>query len=392
MKTKKYLFVLLLLIFCFSACDKKEQKNDDLDENGLIIVNTKKEYSKKDIDWAENAESIEYIPLETNKDFLTEPGSKIIGFTDDYIIYSVNRHNQILIFDRQGKALRKIAKQGNGPEEYLSIYKSCYDDKAQEVFIHDIFQSNIKVYNLYGDFLRSFPTLNKGKSDRFSYQEMENYNEKYLICYVKDNSIKYPFFLISKQDGKKYKDIKVSYVKKLSIDKSFPGSTVRLGGWYPLIKSGDGFVLKEPSSDTLYYISPSENSPKPLIIQTPSVQETSPPTFLVPRYQVDNYLFIQHYQMVFDSIGGTGFPGADLFFDYRDQRVYEHGSQYYNNISFYPVVTHSSRHNVLIATRLADRAIDAFKDNEKIDKRLRDIVSTMDEDDNQLLIVVTLKE
>ena len=71
---------------------------------------------------------VEYIPLETTDEFITQGAVLSIG--DKYILIKnyVNDGN-IYVFDRKtGKGIRKINRKGQGGEEYAFIVSAALDE------------------------------------------------------------------------------------------------------------------------------------------------------------------------------------------------------------------------------------------------------------------------
>ena len=66
------------------------------------------------------------------------------------------------------------------------------------MFVNDILVRKIVVYDLYGNFKRSFK--HKNGTDSQFYSDIFNYDRQHLICYDEYNK-ELPFVLISKQDG-----------------------------------------------------------------------------------------------------------------------------------------------------------------------------------------------
>lgn len=63
----------------------------------------------------------EYIALETNDSVLIKDMDFVYRITTTNQAIYVGNDNEILIFDRKGQFVRKIKRQGEGPEEYRSI-------------------------------------------------------------------------------------------------------------------------------------------------------------------------------------------------------------------------------------------------------------------------------
>ena len=107
-----------ILLVMFVGCEDSKHLNDD-----LIHIDLSKSYPKKEL-ILQDFMDVEYIPLETTDDFLTQGIVKAVG--KEYLVVT-NRFNDgdIFIFHRRtGKGIRKINRQGQGGEEYIIQMKS----------------------------------------------------------------------------------------------------------------------------------------------------------------------------------------------------------------------------------------------------------------------------
>jgi hypothetical protein len=94
-------------------------------------------------------ESYEVIPLDNNPSaYIRNPAREI--FTDSLILI-LDGDKKIVVFDRYGKYLNSISKQGRGPTEYLFINDFSYNASDRLVSILD--KDRIKKFNLNGDFI-----------------------------------------------------------------------------------------------------------------------------------------------------------------------------------------------------------------------------------------------
>ena len=86
----------------------------------------------------------------------------------------------MFVFDRKtGKALKKINRKGQGGEEYVGITEVVLDEANKEIFVIAYTGSKISVYDLYGNFKRSF----KAEGTE-SHINTFNYDRDNLISYV----------------------------------------------------------------------------------------------------------------------------------------------------------------------------------------------------------------
>ncbi|MCI1648995.1 MAG: 6-bladed beta-propeller [Bacteroides sp.] len=95
-----------------------------------------------------------YVTLETNDKNLISSMDKVM-FDNDKIYILDRKVNEVFIFDRRGRYLNKIAKQGQGRDEYLDIddvnvYKS-------NIFILCSDTKTIMQYSPQGSFIKSIP-------------------------------------------------------------------------------------------------------------------------------------------------------------------------------------------------------------------------------------------
>lgn len=240
---------------------------------------------------------VEYIPLETTDEFITQ--GVVMAISDKYIL-TKNYVNDgyIYIFDRKtGKGIRKINRKGQGGEEYAFIVSAVLDEDNEEIFVNS--SKKILVYDLYGNFKRSFNTV--GGAD---YMDIFNYDKNNLICYdmtvyYRDGEEKDKEFyhsIISKKDGSvtrgisiPFKTVKAPFVRQGDV---ITATTVRA-----LIPCQNNWLLVETSSDTVYSYRPDNNQLNPFIVK----QSSGEPEVLITMGPVtDRYYFFKIIEKKFD--------------------------------------------------------------------------------------------
>jgi hypothetical protein len=197
---------------------------------------------------------VEYIPLETNDEFVTQ--GVVMATGSKYIIVKNWSHDgDIFIFDRNtGKALRKINRLGKGPEEYTHITDIVLEEEINELFINSMTTKKILVYDLSGNFKRSF-----NHTEGARYTNVCNYDKDNLICYNEliyykngENRGSESFHLIvSKQDGSITRNIFIPFdiIKAPLVEE---GEATVVTSVPPIIPYHDNWLLVETSSDTVY--------------------------------------------------------------------------------------------------------------------------------------------
>jgi sugar lactone lactonase YvrE len=154
--------------------------------------------------------NVEYVTLETNDDFLNQGVVQAIGKEVILVKNRVNDGN-IFVYDRAGKAIKKINRKGQGGEEYVNILGVILDEDNNEIYVHSHSGRKIQVYDLYGEFKRSIQY--KKNTNGMFYTDIFNYDGDNLICYDEYNE-EIAFVLISKQDGSITKEIKIPFKEK----------------------------------------------------------------------------------------------------------------------------------------------------------------------------------
>jgi len=150
--------ILLMMVGC-GGSSKLGGESDT-----FITVDVSASYLKKEL-ILQDFIDVEYIPLETSKEFLCQGVVQAIG-NDFIIVRNRVRDGDIFIFDRKGKGLRKINRMGRGPEEYSAFTAIILDENNNEMFVHDASIRTMLVYDLYGNFRRR---IKYEESDRVTF-------------------------------------------------------------------------------------------------------------------------------------------------------------------------------------------------------------------------------
>jgi len=284
-----YIIILSIIIGC------KSRNTDNVD---FITVDVTKSYPKKEL-ILQDFLDVEYIPLETNDEFITSASLQAMD-TDILLIkdHGWISKGDIFIFDRNGKGLRKINRVGQGREEYTDILDIAMDTENDEIYINNHFAQKIVVYDLYGNFKRSI----KQKEGVF-YNLIANFDRDHLICHdghfeIDKPEIKRNYFLIvSKEDGS-IQEIPIPFKEKKSrsmMMRDANGKVIsKIYSIYnkPLIPYQGSWLITELSADTIYSYS-QEHVLKPFIVRVPSIHSMDTEVFLFPGVLTENYYFMQ---------------------------------------------------------------------------------------------------
>ncbi|MDD2526182.1 MAG: 6-bladed beta-propeller, partial [Bacteroidales bacterium] len=146
--------ILLLLTLTLFACGgKKSADSANADsQNGLVTFHLNAPPAKVEpLLLSEIADSVSYVALETTKETLTKDG---IRYGDRY--YTIVNEEKLLCFDKGGKYLHQIGRQGQGPEEYLYLFDySYFNVDPTNNWVYVLSNNCTKVYDENGKYKKS---------------------------------------------------------------------------------------------------------------------------------------------------------------------------------------------------------------------------------------------
>lgn len=383
-KLNANLAIIFLVIAGFMGCQQSGKKN-----NELITVDVSANYPEKEL-ILQDFMDVEYIPLETTDEFITQGVVEAIG--KDVVLVRNWRDGNIFVFDRAtGKGIKKINRFGQGAEEYSGINSIILDEENNEMFVSDYSARKISVYDLSGNYKRSFKYADTGY-----YDDIFNYDRDHLICYKKYSAPKEDelacHLLVSKQDGSVAHEIRIPF-------KEYKTPVVRkdeltvVPEFHMMFPSQGDWMLVNTSSDTLYnYLS--DGNMYPVIVRTPSISSMETEVFLFPTVITDRYYFMRTMKKELDYKTFKGFPGTDLLYDKQEKTISQftmYNGDFINKkqISFLFKPRNSE---IAISQSLqAPDLVDAYEKGQ-LKGELKEIAVTLDEEANPVIMLVKYKK
>jgi len=400
MKTTLHLLFYLSLFLLFFSC-KSKNKIDERDEitNKIITIDVSREYPAKKLVLQDIAD-VDYIPLETADDFLWQ--GSISAFSDRFIINSQYSTGNILFFDRSGKGIKRINRQGSSGEEYSPYSNFLFDEEEEELYLNDRDKKKIFVYDLDGTFKRALDYAFEKR-----YEDMQILDSDRLIAYNKQYKDEEPnsYLIFSKLTGEIEKEFRIHQTGEKITERQ----TVRNGEnvmiyslrAFPIMATPSGCILNDLSNDTIFYMDQSQEL-KPLTIQQPSRQTMDPVSFLFQGLECSDYVFYQCIEKKFNNIesgqlGKIKVNSWDLVYDKKEQKLYKQEIQNKDftsdkNIVIDPQLTQFSSTDPKTYLKLLNAAdlVEAYENNQ-LDGKLKGIASKLDEEDNPVLMIALFK-
>lgn len=389
---KNLIFILIIFQAILLSCVEVKQPVD----NVIRVDVTKNNFPKKEL-IIQDFMDVEYIPLQTTDDFINQGFVQEIG---KEIIVVINRtgDGNIYVYDRTGKALRKINRKGQGGEEYTYITKIILDEDNNEILVHDHHIKKIYVYDLYGNFKRSFSYKENTKG--WLYTDMSNYNKTNLICFDEYNDKGRAFVLVSKLDGSITKKIDIPFeVSKSLVKLQFDEANNRVSGMAPdpyntILSFNGGKILLDVFSDTIYTFMPNKTL-HPFIVRTPSVKSMDPEVVLILRLLSDRYYFMETVKNEFNFESNTGFSKTYLMYDNQERSLFRYtvyNGDFTIKKEMYMSLLRPANDNNESWQRLdAPQLVEAFQVG-ALKGRLKEIASALNEESNPVIMLIKPKK
>ena len=332
---------------------------------------------------------VEYVPLETNDEFITQGIVEAIG--KKVIVVRNMRDGNIFVYDRAtGKGIKKINRFGQGAEEYSSINSIILDDDNSEMFVSDYPARKISVYDLSGNYKRSFKYADTGY-----YDDIFNYDRDHLICYKSYPSEKGKrecHLIISKQDGRIIHEIQIPS-KGTETPVVTEGEFIITPEFYLTFPDRDKWILVNTSSDTIFHYLPDGNL-SPFIVRSPSISSMDTKVFLFPTVITDRYCFMRTMRKEVDFTTFKGFLGEDLVYDKQENALFSYILYNDDFINKEEVSLTSEPRNPEIAicqTLDAPDLVEAYEKGQ-LKGKLKEIAANLDEESNPVVMLLKKKK
>jgi len=146
---------MILLVICIYSCRDKESDNAR-----LVTIDVAALFEERvEAPLSAIGDLFKVVPLETNeKSIISGNPGRVIFANGNYYVDS---KKLIYRFSENGEFLNTIGNVGRGPGEYSSL--GSYDVSDCGSFVAVLSSRRALLYNIEGDFIRSFPVDNKAR-------------------------------------------------------------------------------------------------------------------------------------------------------------------------------------------------------------------------------------
>jgi len=368
-------------------------------------IDVSRSYPLKEL-YLQDVAKVEYIAFETNVNTIMRIRTDMIVYVSDNYIIVANTHSNdgdILVFDGKGRSKFTFNHRGQGPTNYNSLFGGiAFDEKAKEIFVFDrAANPKIQVYAENGEHKRTLT----GFPD-FREITLHNFDDETLLIYdntgVWGQNTTYshkPYMLMSKRDGSIVDTLNIHLPVRLSnaavwrVEENGQPMTYSMN--VPITNNrsfGNDFIITDWSSDTIYRLTP-QRELQPMIVRKPPMQDTEPKILISNFLATDKFKLLGVYVMDYGLLRN----GGDII---RRQLMYDFETGQINEYRFKNRDITSSRgtmfHEAVTPENTAVTVYDVVRlfemdENGEIRGELKELLKTLDEEDNPVLMKITFK-
>lgn len=127
--------------------------------DSLIVLNIDELNKDQPLNYSSIFKNYKIVPLESKKECLIGHISQVQVYNDTIYVLDSSIAKSLLLFEINGKYIRKIGAVGKGPGEYISPVSFSIDKKNNQVLIADPKSKRILIFSSGGKFVKNIPTI-----------------------------------------------------------------------------------------------------------------------------------------------------------------------------------------------------------------------------------------
>ena len=393
---RNYIFQLslALLVFILLGCSSTGSKTNT--ENIVIDFASYLDINAKYANLSEYVSDFEYIPIETNSNFLlSEIGC--ITTSDDYIYVFCTNPKNVYQLDRNGKFVKQIGVNGRARNEYIAVRSLHADNKtitlefgrkiitysAQSGEIQSIYEPADLNCKIFGKVV----FLNDGCT-----AIMNSTNQKDIMyIFDPDKKIKdslQVFNTVTKKAKTSVSPANIVVMGNPTKEIKHPVEVTLDWQYSPKIYSyNENLRIISPFADTVLSYRDGKKVPfLTLNYGNITQQERFEPT-VKPNLAVDANSFMESHNLVLFTL----LNGQKCIFNKADGSAFNLDKGFINDLDgtgniFWPIQIEGNKMYQIVS---ADLFIEAASKSDS--QKMKQVAATLTEDSNQVIVVATLK-
>lgn len=382
---------LFSIFLVLASCGERTQTASE-----LLVADKNVDCPTQEI-YLEDIADVDYIPLVTTDSILVNdyPPESV---TPEGIAVRGGQPGELLLLDPTGqKLVGRVCRCGQGPEEYTVIYRCVVDWKRREVYIADY--THLKAYDFAGNYLRTLLT-----KEEIAKLDICNLNADQLLCARERENCETPYrpyFTLSKADGRVDTLTSIELPRFIASNRtvlSNDGRSYNAHAFLPLLVGcADRMWLTALALDTIFQINP-DRSLLPVMapLRAPTRDEEAP--LLHFRGMNDRYIWLswvrRNVTVQLEHMEAGMREDLKIYmYDRKAQTWCEPAYRCRAWSGFEPryIFTDPLPYGYGLVMLNAMDLVEAYQNDELADERLRQIASTLREDDNPVLMRLKFK-
>ena len=382
---------LFSIFLVLASCGERTQTASE-----LLVADKNVDCPTQEI-YLEDIADVDYIPLVTTDSILVNdyPPESV---TPEGIAVRGGQPGELLLLDPTGqKLVGRVCRCGQGPEEYTVIYRCVVDWQQREVYIADY--THLKAYDFAGNYLRTLLT-----KEEIPMLDIRNLNVDQLLCArERENCEKpyRPYFTLSKADGRVDTLTSIELPRFIASNRtvlSNDGRSYNAHAFLPLLVGcADRMWLTALALDTIFQINP-DRSLLPVMapLRAPTRDEEAP--LLHFRGMNDRYIWLswvrRNVTVQLEHMEAGMREDLKIYmYDRKAQTWCEpvYRCRAWNGFEQRYIFTDPLPYGYGLVMLNAMDLVEAYQNDELADERLRQIASTLREDDNPVLMRLKFK-
>ena len=382
---------LFSIFLVLASCGERTQTASE-----LLVADKNVDCPTQEI-YLEDIADVDYIPLVTTDSILVNdyPPESV---TPEGIAVRGGQPGELLLLDPTGqKLVGRVCRCGQGPEEYTVIYRCVVDWQQREVYIADY--THLKAYDFAGNYLRTLLT-----KEEIPMLDIRNLNADQLLCARERENCETPYrpyFTLSKADGRVDTLTSIELPRFIASNRtvlSNDGRSYNAHVFLPLLVGcADRMWLTALALDTIFQINP-DRSLLPVMapLRAPTRDEEAP--LLHFRGINDRYIWLswvrRNVTVQLEHMEAGMREDLKIYmYDRKAQTWCEPAYRCRAWSGFEPryIFTDPLPYGYGLVMLNAMDLVEAYQNDELADERLREIASTLREDDNPVLMRLKFK-
>lgn len=382
---------LFSIFLVLASCGERTQTASE-----LLVADKNVDCPTQEI-YLEDIADVDYIPLVTTDSILVNdyPPESV---TPEGIAVRGGQPGELLLLDPTGqKLVGRVCRCGQGPEEYTVIYRCVVDWQRCEVYIADY--THLKAYDFAGNYLRTLLT-----KEEIPMLDIRNLNVDQLLCARERENCETPYrpyFTLSKADGRVDTLTSIELPRFIASNRtvlSNDGRSYNAHAFLPLLVGcADRMWLTALALDTIFQINP-DRSLLPVMapLRAPTRDEEAP--LLHFRGINDRYIWLswvrRNVTVQLEHMEAGMREDLKIYmYDRKAQTWCEpaYRCRAWNGFEPRYIFTDPLPYGYGLVMLNAMDLVEAYQNDELADERLRQIASTLREDDNPVLMRLKFK-